>query len=145
MSCLGFLSPEQRVALAGSTRGGAPLSDFASPPVTAGKLRRLRAMAASTSAAIRESAALARHAPPDVLFALADDPVASVRRCVARNGQTVPPLLARLAADEDAHVRGWVAAHTATPPAVVRRLADDPDPAVRAVVAWAAGWARGEA
>lgn len=140
MSCLGFLSPQQREALATSSRGGAPLSTFASPAVTAGKLRRLRAMAASADPAIRESAALAHHAPPDVLFSLAADPVASVRRCVARNERAVPPLLARLAGDDDAQVRGWVAAHAATPPGVVRGLVDDPDPAVRAVVAWAGRW-----
>lgn len=144
MSCLGFLSPEQRRALAASSRddaAGAPLSSFASPPATAGKLRRIRAMADSPVAAIRESAALAYHAPPDVLHRLAHDPVASVRCCVARNEHTVSPLLALLAEDADARVRGWVAAHRSTPRDLLDVLAADPDDSVRAVVAWARGWA----
>lgn len=140
MSCLGFLTPQQRAALAASSQDGEPLSRFASPPATAGKLHRIRALARSEDPAIRESAALAQHAPPDVLFTLAADPVAAVRRCVARNPGVVPPLLERLATDGDAHVRGWVAAHPGAPAELVARLADDSDPTVRAVVAWATRW-----
>jgi hypothetical protein len=144
VSCLGFLSPAQRAALAASSRddaAGVPLSTFASPAVSAGKLMRIRALSMSERAEIRESAALAQHAPADVLNVLAGDPVASVRCCVARNHQAAESVLRRLAADPEAVVRGWVAAHRNTPTDVQGRLADDPDPSVRAVVAWAAGWA----
>ncbi|MFT4288950.1 hypothetical protein [Nocardioides sp.] len=143
MSCLGFLSPQQRAALAASSRddaAGAPLSSFASPPATVGKLRRLRALATSSDPTIRESAALAYLAPPDVLHRLASDPVASVRCCVARNDHATPSLLRRLAADPDPQVRGWVAANPAVPADVHERLAGDADPTVRAVLAWADGW-----
>ncbi len=143
MSCLGFMTPQQRAALAASSRedaAGAPLSAFASPPVTAGKVRRIGALAASAEVAIRESAALAYHVPPDVLDRLARDPAPSVRCCVARNERTSVDLLWRLAADPDAHVRGWVAAHRSTPEDLHRLLTADPDAEVRAVAAWAAGW-----
>lgn len=140
MSCMGYLSPEQRAALMASSAAGPPLSRFASPPVTPGKLRRLRALAGSPSASIRESAALARHAPADLLRVLARDPVASARCCVARNGATPAPVLCELAADLDPHVRGWVAANGGAPADLRDALADDPDPGVRAVVAWAAAW-----
>jgi len=144
MSCLGFLTPAQRAALAASSRegaAGAPLSAFASPPVSAGKLRRIRTLARSGRPEIRESAALAQHAPEDVLTALAGDPVASVRCCVARNYHAGEAVLRRLATDADPAVRGWVAAHRNAPADLRDGLAADPDPAVRAVVAWAAAWA----
>ena len=144
MSCMGFLSPQQRAALAASSRedaGGAPLSAFASPPATEGKVRRVRALAASADPAIRESAALSYRAPEDVLVALADDPETGVRRCVARNEHAPAEVLRRLATDADPGVRGWVAAHPAVAEGLLAALADDPDPTVRAVVAWAEGWA----
>ncbi len=148
MSCMGFLSPQQRAALAASSRedaGGAPLSAFASPPASAGKVQRVRALAASADPTIRESAALSYRAPEDVLVALAADSEAGVRRCVARNEHTPTEVLRTLAADPDAGVRGWVAAHPAVPDDLLAALADDPDPTVRAVVAWAEGWAPGAA
>ena len=139
---MSFLSPAQRAALAASTADGAPLSSFASPPASDGKRQRIRRLAESEQPRIRESAALAYHAPTDVLAALAADPVGSVRACVARNEHAPVDLLCRLAADPDPTVRGWVAAHKDVPGDVLAELADDADPAVRAVVAWAAGWER---
>ncbi|OUZ09790.1 hypothetical protein BHE97_09580 [Aeromicrobium sp. PE09-221] len=120
--------------------GGGPLSRFISPPATEGKLRRIRLMALDPDHRIRESAALAVHAPPDVLRALTDDGVPSVRCCVARNPGTPESSLARLADDGDPHVRGWVAAQPYIPAELSDRLAGDPDPQVRRVVAWARGW-----
>ena len=140
MSCLGFLGPQQRAALAASTADGAPLSSFASPAVSDGKVRRVRLLARSTDPRIRESAALSHHAPPDVLASLAADEEVGVRRCVARNERTRPAVLERLAADPDPYVRGWVAAHPAVPPALLDLLVEDADDCVRAVVAWAKGW-----
>lgn len=142
MSCMSFLTPEQRAALAASTADGAPLSSFASPPASEGKVRRIRGLAGSPDPRIRESAALAYHAPADVLARLVADPVASVRACVARNEHTPVELLRRLATDPVPAVRGWVAAHRDVPADVLAGLEDDTDAAVRAVVAWAAGWER---
>lgn len=143
MSCLGFMTPAQRAALAASSRAdaaGTPLSTFASPPATAGKLHRIRTLSTSDRVEIRESAALAQQAPVDVLTALAGDPMTSVRCCVARNHHATTSILCRLATDAEPVVRGWVAAHRSTPADVRERLAEDPDPSVRAVAAWAAGW-----
>ncbi|MDT0203517.1 hypothetical protein [Nocardioides sp. AE5] len=140
MSCVSFLSPQQRAALAASSADGAPLSSFASPPVTPGKLARIRALSSSDSARIRESAALSYHAPADVLTALATDPEPMVRRGVARNHATPPAVLAALARDADPTVRAWVAAHPAVPTTVMDSLTGDEDPMVSAVLAWSAGW-----
>jgi hypothetical protein len=143
VSCFGFLTEQQRAALAASSRedaGGAPLSAFASPPASEGKRERVRRLATAPDPALRESAALSVHAPVDVLTALAADPVASVRRCVARHERTPVAVLERLAGDADPLVRGWAAANPAAPAALHARLRDDPDPTVRAVVAWAERW-----
>jgi hypothetical protein len=140
VSCLGFLTPAQRAALAASSADGAPLSAFASPPATAGKVRRVRELATSGDVRIRESAALSHHAPSDVLAALAGDGSASVRACVARNPRVDLDLLWALAGDPSSVVRGWVAAHPGVPADLLARLAADPDPQVRAVVAWADRW-----
>lgn len=142
MSCLGFLTPAQRAALAASSAAGAPLSSFASPPASAAKTQRVRLLAGSPDPRIRESAALSYHAPADVLATLAQDPVAAVRACVARNEHAELTLLWALAGDPDPLVRGWVAAHRAVPPDLLAVLAADPDPTVRAVVGWAEGWSR---
>jgi predicted secreted protein len=141
MSCLGFLSPAQRAALAASSAAGAPLSAFASPPASASKVRRVRTLAASGDVRIRESAALSYHAPAEVLAALALDAAASVRACVARNPGAALELLWALADDPEPVVRGWVAAHPGVPADLLERLAADPSAQVRAVVAWARGWA----
>jgi len=139
MSCVSFLTARQRAALRKSG-GGGPLSRFASPPVGEAKLRRLRLMALDPSQRIRESAALAVHAPADVLRALSRDGAASVRCCVARNPSTPAETLEALAADEDEQVRGWTAANSACPADVLARLASDPAETVRRVVAWARAW-----
>lgn len=141
MSCLGFLSPEQRKALRMSSNDGAPLSSFASPPATQTKVDRVRTLARSTDPRIRESAALAHHAPDDVLTALGHDPVEFVRRGVARNARASSEVLHGLAADRSPVVRAWVAANPATPPDVHLVLSRDADPTVQAVLEWAAGWA----
>ncbi len=140
MSCLGFLTPAQRAALAASSAAGAPLSAFASPPASPGKTQRVRLLAGSGDPRIRESAALSHHAPADVLAGLAQDPVASVRGCVARNERAGLALLWALAGDPDPLVRGWVAAHRGVPPDLLELLSADPDPTVRAVVGWAEAW-----
>ncbi|WP_110208046.1 hypothetical protein [Nocardioides daejeonensis] len=140
MSCMGFLTPQQRASLAASTPDGPPLSAFVSPPASEGKVRRVRALAASPAPVIRESAALSYHAPEEVLVALAVDPEAGVRRCVARNGSTPAGVLRMLAGDADPLVRGWVAANPSVPGELLDALGDDADPLVRAVVAWARGW-----
>jgi hypothetical protein len=140
MSCVGFLSPAQRAALAASSADGPPLSSFASPPHSAGKVRRVRLLAASPDSTIRESAALSYLAPVDVLEALAADDADGVRCCVARNERAPEWVLRSLAADPCPQVRGWAAANPSTPPSLRDELADDPDPGVRAVVTWAAGW-----
>ncbi|WP_134765850.1 hypothetical protein [Nocardioides sp. 1609] len=144
MSCLGFLTEQQRAALAASSStdaAGVPLSAFTSPPASDGKTARVRALAASADPRIRESAALSYRAPDDVLVELAGDADAAVRRCVARNERTPVAVLHRLVDDPDPFVRGWVAAHPAVPSHVLDRLGADPDAAVRAVVTWARGWA----
>ncbi len=139
MSCIGFLSPQQRKLLRASTRDGV-LSSFASPAITEGKIQRLRGMAESADPRIRESAALAYVTPADVLEQLATDPEAGVRFSVARNEHAPAAVLTLLARDEVAGVRGWVAANPKVPVAVLDSLADDPDPMVRSVVSWARSW-----
>jgi hypothetical protein len=140
MSCIGFLSPQQRRSLRASSRDDGTLSRFASPDVTAGKLARARSMAASPEAGIRESAALGQVTPVDVLAQLAADAEPRVRMCVARNPRTPPDTLRALAGDVVPGVRGWVAANPGVPADVLDVLADDPDPVVRSVVTWARGW-----
>lgn len=139
MSCIGFLSPQQRRLLRASTRDGV-LSSFRSPEVTEGKIERLRAMATSTDPKIRESAALAYASPVDVLVRLATDPEPGVRFSVARNEHASAEVLRTLAADEVAGVRGWVAANASAPADVLAVLVDDPDQTVRSVAAWALRW-----
>ncbi|MDT9594956.1 hypothetical protein RDV89_17845 [Nocardioides zeae] len=141
MSCIGFLSPEHRAALAASRGGsGPPLSSFASPPATGSKVRRVQLLAAHRDRAIRESAALSCHAPVDVLERLTGDAAVSVRACVARNPRAPEWVLRVLADDEDPRVRGWVAANPACHPALRAELAEDEDAEVGAVVGWADRW-----
>ncbi|MBM9464984.1 hypothetical protein JL108_16145 [Aeromicrobium sp. YIM 150415] len=139
---MSFLTPGQRAALR-RAGGDGPLSRFVSPPTTEAKLRRIRLMALDPDHRIRESAALAVHAPADVLRALTADGAPSVRCCVARNPATPVSSLELLADDEVAQVRGWVAAHPRTTAELSDRLATDPDPQVRRVVEWARGWEPG--
>lgn len=135
------MTPEQRRRLRASSRDDAgPLSSFLSPAATASKVERVHVMAASADVRIRESAALAVIAPPDVLSLLAGDAERSVRCSVARNAGTPPEVLGRLGADADAGVRAWVAANPSVPASLLDVLGDDPDPTVRSVAAWARRW-----
>lgn len=144
MSCISFLSPAQRAQLRASSRDdGRPLSRFASPEASDGKVHRVRLLADSPDPKIRESAALSQWAPVDVLDSLAGDVEAGVRICVARNYRSAPDVLTRLSGDPADVVRGWVAAHPATPDAVLSALEDDADENVRKVVAWARAWPTG--
>lgn len=142
MSCVSFLTPRQREALAraAAADAGPPLSSFASPPVTAGTLRRIQAMAQDAKPGIRASAAAHRHAPAAVLMALARDVEVGVRAAVARNAWASIEALRSLAADVDAGVRAWVAANPMTPAELLEVLAHDADAQVRDVVTWARNW-----
>ena len=143
MACVTFLTPAQRAALQAPVRRRPPAEIMAAhpaPPVTAGKLARLRLLAADTDPRIRQSAALNRHAPPDVLWRLAADGDVSIRSAVARNERAPAPLLAALGDDASPRVRGWVAANPATPPPLLESLAADADPTVRRIVEWARRW-----
>lgn len=142
MSCIGFLSPQQRALLRASTPDGV-LSSFASPKVTEGKVARTRLMASSDDSKIRESAALAHATPPDVLTALSGDLDPGVRMSVARNEHTPSATLRLLAGDSVAGVRGWVAANPSVPQDVLDLMANDADPTVRSVVDWASRWPDG--
>lgn len=142
MSCVSFLTPRQREALARAVAAdaGPALSTFASPPVTAGTLRRVRAMAADPKPGIRASAAAHRHAPEAVLVTLGADPQPAVRAAVARNAWAPASVLRSLATDDEATIRAWVAANPMAPADLLDRLADDDDAQVRDVVTWARNW-----
>ena len=143
MSCVTFLAPDQRAALiAGSPQRPIDevLAEHPVPPVTAGKIHRLRILAGDPNPKIRQSAASSRHAPPDLLAGLAADEEVGVRCCVARNEQAAEPTLRDLAHDPAAVVRGWVAANSSTPAGLLDLLATDDDESVRAVVAWSRNW-----
>lgn len=111
------------------------------PPVTAGKIARLRLLAQHANPKIRESVASSYHAPADVVEALAKDPDAGVRAWLARNETTPCDVLRELARDESETVRGWVAVNFFVPADVMAELADDPSPVVRNLVAWKAALA----
>lgn len=142
MSCVSFMTPRQREALqrAAAADDGAPLSTFASPPVTAGTVSRVRLLAKDERPGIRASAAAHKYAPAEVLDRLATDEAEQVRIAVARNPWAPASILTRLASDSSARVRGWIAANPQTDGAVLEALADDPDDEVRKVVAWARAW-----
>jgi len=143
VSCISFLTPEQRATLGQVTCELSPeevLAAHPMPPVTEGTLRRIRLMAASPDPKIRAAAASKRQAPPETLAALASDADPAVRGTVAQNESAGPEVLWRLAADEAAQVRGWVAANRTCPSELLDRLAGDPDETVRKVVAWARAW-----
>lgn len=140
MSCIRFNTPAQREQM----RAAAPamltreqaLALHPAPPVTESKIRRLRLLAESPDAKIRESVASSYHAPAELYARLAHDPDAGVRGCVARNEATPCDVLRELAHDEDETVRGWVAVNFYVPDDVMRELADDPSTTVRSLVAW---------
>ncbi|WP_018158003.1 hypothetical protein [Demetria terragena] len=146
MSCVSFLSDNQRAALRSSA--GERITPEESqalhppPPVTEGKLRRIRALARSDDPRIRESAALNAHCPPDVLAELAQDAQIGVRGCVARTPGAPGEVLAELANDPIPQVRAWVASNPNVSVDLLSRLAEDSDPTVRQVVSWARDWPR---
>lgn len=112
------------------------------PPVTEGKINRLRLLATHENPKIRESVASSYHTPADVVEKLAKDPDVGVRGCLARNETTPCDVLRDLAHDESETVRGWVAVNFFVPADVMDELADDPSPVVRGLVAWKASLAR---
>lgn len=142
MSCVSFMTPRQREAMqrAAEADNGQPLSTFASPPVTAGTVSRVRLLAQDERPGIRASAAAHKYAPAELLERLAADPEEQVRIAVARNPWAPAALLAGLAGDASPRIRGWVAANPQTNSAVLDALAEDPDDEVRRVVAWARAW-----
>ena len=140
MSCIRFNTSAQRQAM----RDHRPVMLDAealpkahpTPPVTASKIARLRVLARSESAKIRESVASNHHTPVDVFAALARDPDAGVRSCIARNEHVPVDVLRSLASDESEVVRGFLAVNFVVPIDVVRSLADDESDIVRGLVNW---------
>jgi hypothetical protein len=129
MSCIRFNTPAQRQAM----RDHRPVmltSEEVSqlhpaPPVTEGKIRRLRLLAADSNPKIRESAASSHNTPRDLFFTLAKDTDEGVR-----------DVLRRLADDPSERVRGFLAVNFFVPTDVMARLADDPSATVRGLVGW---------
>lgn len=146
MSCIRFNTPAQRKQLAAMAPSMVTAAEVAarhpSPPVTAGKIHRLRLLAAHENPKIRESVASSYHAPIDVVEALAKDPDAGVRACLARNETVSCDILRELAHDESETVRGFVAVNFFVPADVMDGLAEDPSEIVRGLVAWKAALAR---
>lgn len=140
MSCIRFNTPAQRQAM----REYAPAMltpeeaarQHPAPPVTESKIRRLRLLATSETARIRESVASSYHTPEDLFETLARDPDAGVRGCVARNEAAPCDVLRSLADDESEQVRGWLAVNYYVPADVMNRLATDENETVRALVRW---------
>src|SRR5438128_876491 len=110
MSCIRFNTTAQREAMrhdADALEAGDQAILHLSPPVTESKIARLRLLAEHSRATIRQSVASNRHAPHDLLAALAADRDAGVRGEVARNETTAPELVETLSRDADARVRCW--------------------------------------
>ncbi|GAB3760285.1 HEAT repeat domain-containing protein [Microlunatus parietis] len=144
VSCISFLSPEQRATLGQVTCELSPEEVRAAhpmPPVTDGTLARIRLLARNPDPLIRAAAASKRQAPAETLDALSRDADLTVRSSVARNESASAEVLRRLAGDPSAQVRGWVAANRACPRELLEKLAGDPDETVRKVVDWAFAWA----
>ncbi|HET6824616.1 MAG TPA: hypothetical protein VFH64_01710 [Amnibacterium sp.] len=139
MSCIRFTTTAQRAQI---QHDGAAIeaADAAvlhlAPPVTESKLARLRLLARHASPGIRQSVASNRHAPADLLAALAADPEAAVRGEVARNESAPVELVERLAQDGDARVRCWAVLNPALPASAVPALLEDADPQVRRLAGW---------
>jgi len=146
MSCIRFNTPAQRRQMAALAPAMVTAAEIAArhpaPPVTPGKINRLRLLATHTNPKIRESVASSYHTPLDVVEALALDPDAGVRACLARNETTPCDVLRDLSHDESEAVRGWVAVNFYVPTDVMTELADDPSPVVRGLVAWKASLAQ---
>jgi hypothetical protein len=140
MSCIRFNTPAQRQAM----RDHRPVmldveavpKPHPTPPVTATKIARLRALAESENAKIRESVASNHHTPVDLFATLSRDPDAGVRSCIARNEHVPIDVLRSLAHDESEIVRGFLAVNFVVPADVVRGLADDESDIVRGLVSW---------
>lgn len=136
MSCIRFNTPAQREAMRAPLRSEDVAVLHLAPPVTPSKIARLRLLAASPSAGIRQSVAANRHAPADLLETLAGDVDPGVRGEVARNETTPQALLQRLAGDPDARVRCWAVLNPGLPDTVVELLGQDPDAQVRRLAGW---------
>jgi hypothetical protein len=145
MSCIRFSTTAQRKAIrqdaAALTTGDQAVLHL-SPPVTESKLARLRLLAAHERPTIRQSVASNRHAPQDLLAALAADRDAGVRGEVARNEATEPALVESLSRDRDARVRCWAVLNPALPDERVRELESDADQQVRRLAGWRIGAAQ---
>jgi Leucine rich repeat variant len=142
MSCIRFSTPAQREAIrrdAAALQEGDGAILHLAPPVTASKIARLRLLAGHERAGIRQSVAANRHAPADLLEALAADPDAGVRGDVAHNESTPAAVVVRLAADRDARVRCWAVLNPVLPEEHVDALAADRDAQVRRLAAWRIG------
>ncbi|HEX2551085.1 MAG TPA: hypothetical protein VHK64_05790 [Nocardioidaceae bacterium] len=146
MSCIRFNTPAQRKQLAAMAPAMITAAEAAerhpAPPITEGKIARLRLLATHENPKIRESVASSYHTPADVVEALAKDPDAGVRACLARNETVSCDVLRDLARDESETVRGFVAVNFFVPADVMADLADDPSEVVRGLVAWKAALAR---
>jgi hypothetical protein len=145
MSCIRFNTPAQRKQMAALAPAMLTAAEAAArhpaPPVTEGKIARLRLLAEHENPKIRESVASSHHTPVDVVAALAQDPDAGVRACLARNETVSCDILRDLAHDESETVRGFVAVNFFVPADVMDELADDPSAVVRGLVAWKAALA----
>jgi hypothetical protein len=139
MSCIRFSTSAQRAQIqrdsAAIEAADAAVLHLA-PPVTESKLARLRLLAKNASPGIRQSVASNRHAPADLLAALAADPEAAVRGEVARNETSPAELVERLAQDRDARVRCWAVLNPGLPGSAVPALLADADPQVRRLAGW---------
>lgn len=139
MSCIRFSTAPQRDAMrheAEAVAGGDRAILHLSPPVTQGKLARLRLLARHALPGIRQSVASNRHAPADLLQRLAADDDPAVRGEVARNENAPAALVEALAADADPRVRCWAVLNPSLDAATVAVLADDPDGQVRRLAGW---------
>jgi hypothetical protein len=145
MSCIRFNTPAQRAQMRAAAPSMLTQEQAAAlhpaPPVTDSKVRRLRLLAESANAKIRESVASSYHTPVDLFERLAHDEDTGVRGCVARNEAAPCDVLRELAHDDDEAVRGWVAVNFYVPDDVMRELAVDDSETVRALVAWKASLA----
>ncbi|MEO8261161.1 MAG: hypothetical protein ABI566_01215 [Pseudolysinimonas sp.] len=148
MSCIRFNTPAQRAQLAAMAPSMLTPEEAArlhpAPPVTASKIHRLRVLADSPNAKIRESVASSYHAPVDLYERLARDSDEGVRACLARNEATPCDVLRELARDSSEVVRGFVAVNFYVPEDVMLELAADPSPVVRSLVEWKSGLALAE-
>ena len=139
MSCIRFNTTAQRDAMradASALAVGDQAILHLSPPVTASKIARLRLLARHDRPGIRQSVASNRHAPQDLLAALAADRDAAVRGEVAKNESASVALLEALSHDRDPRVRCWAVMNPMLPDDRVQALAADGDPQVARIAGW---------